>query len=202
MNNKSLRQLFVAAVGTTLISAVAIADDVDALIGAVLGDTPVIDDLKALTDQIGGRVTGSPANEAAVSWAVERWMPYQWRELEASARVSGDASFLARIVAKPFSTATDGSLKAPLVDGGFGTQADFERLGNGVKNAWVLVETPVLDDDIGLSGLFAEYNDTAVTMPLAIDAGVAGVVFVSSRLKPLLQYRPAGGLEFESSLGE
>jgi hypothetical protein len=117
-------------------------------------------------------------------------MPYQWRELEASARVSGDASFLARIVAKPFSTATEGGLKAPLVDGGFGTEADFERLGNVAKNAWVLIETPVLDDDIGLSGLFAEYNDTAVTMPLAIDAGVAGVVFVSSRPKNLLYRLP------------
>ncbi len=203
MTIRSLRQLLVAALSITLMSGASVADDVDVLIGAMLGDTPVIEDLEALTDQIGGRVTGSPANEAAVSWAVERFktagvaatterfaMPYQWRELEASARVSGDVSFPVRVVAKPFSAGTGGTLKAPLVDGGLGKEADFERLGNAAKNAWVLVETPVLDDETGLGGLFAEYNDSAVTMPLAVKAGVAGVVIASSRPKNLLYRLP------------
>ncbi len=163
MTSKSFRQLFVGAIGAVVVSGAAIADDVDALVGAMLSDTPVIDDLKSLTDSIGGRVTGSPSNTAAVAWALQRFeeagvpasaeqfeMPFQWRELEASARVSGDVSFASRVVAKPFSTGTDGSLRAPLVDGGLGTADDFNRLAETAHNAWVLVETPVLDDKKGL----------------------------------------------------
>ncbi len=199
MSRNSLRRLFVGAIATVVVSGAAIADDINALVGAMLGDTPVIDDLMSLTDSIGGRVTGSPSNKAAVAWALERFkeagvptsaeeleMPIPWRELEASANVSGDVSFTTRVVAKPFSTGTDGALRAPLVDGGLGTADDFNRLAETADNAWVLVETPVLDDEIGLAGLFAEYNDAAATAPLAIDAGAAGIVFMSSRPKNLL----------------
>lgn len=43
-----------------MIAGPAAADnDVDRLIAAMLADTPVIDDLHALTDRIGGRLTGT-----------------------------------------------------------------------------------------------------------------------------------------------
>ncbi len=203
MTGNSLRQLFVGAIGAVVVSGLANADDVDTLVGAMLGDTPIIDDLKSLTDSIGGRVTGSPSNTAAVAWALERLekagvpataepfeMPFQWRELEASARVSGDVSFAPRVVAKPFSAGTDGSRRAPLVDGGLGIADDFDRLAGTADNAWILVETPVLDDKIGLAGLFAEYDAAAATALLAIDAGAAGIVFMSSRPKNLLYRLP------------
>ena len=203
MTRNALRPLFIGAICAVAISEAAIADDVHALVGAMLGDTRIIDDLQSLTDSIGGRVTGSPSNSAAVAWALERFeeagvpataeqfeMPSQWQELEASAYVSGDVSFASRVVAKPFSTGTDGSLRAPLVDGGLGTADDFDRLAETADNAWVLVETPVLDDEIGLAGLFAEYNDAAATAQQAIDAGVAGIVFISSRPRNLLYRLP------------
>src|SRR5690606_31423127 len=119
-------------------------DEMDALIAAMLGDTPVIDDLRELTDTIGGRATGTPANEAAVEWALETLqgagvaaraepfaMPMRWHERKSTASVSGDVEFSADVVAKPFSvgTARDG-LRAPLADGGFGSEADFARLGD------------------------------------------------------------------------
>ena len=40
--------------------------DVSTLIAALLADTPIDDDLRELCDDIGGRVTGSEANEKAV----------------------------------------------------------------------------------------------------------------------------------------
>ena len=203
MVNTLARRFLVAAFSTIVLFGVAVADDVDALIGAMLSDTPVIDDLRSLTDEVGGRVTGSPANEAAVTWAVERFkaaevsvtverfeMPSRWRELGVSGNVSGDVSYPVRVVAKPFSARTDGSLKARLVDGGMGTEEDFNRLGDAASGAWVLVDTPVLDDTIGLAGLFAEYDGSAAIMPRAIDAGAAGVVFASSRPKNLLYRLP------------
>jgi hypothetical protein len=203
MKRNYLRRLLLGTVGAVVVSGVAIADDVDALVGAMLGNTPIIDDLHSLTDSIGGRVTGSPSNSAAVAWALERFeqadvpattetfeMPSQWQELEASARVGGDVSFTARVVAKPFSTGNSGNLPVPLVDAGPGTADDFGRLAEKAHKAWVLVETPVLDDDIGLAGLFSEYGNAATTARLAIDAGAAGIVFMSSRPKNLLYRLP------------
>jgi len=203
MQRDFLRRLLLGTVGAIVVSGAALADDVDSLVGAMLGNTPIINDLHSLTDSIGGRVTGSQSNSAAVAWALERFeqanvaataeefeMPSQWQELEASALVSGDVSFAARVVAKPFSTETDGSLSAPLIDVGLGTVDDFGRLAEKARNAWVLVETPVLDDDIGLAGLFLEYGGAAATARLAIDAGAAGIVFMSSRPRNLLYRLP------------
>jgi hypothetical protein len=176
----------------------AAESDAERLVAAMLGDTPVIDDLRELTDTIGGRVTGSAANDAAVEWAVQRFreaeiavrtetfeMPFSWEERAVTASVSGDISFRTSVVAKPFSTAAR-SLEGPLGDGGFGTDAEFERLGDAAKGAWVLVETPVLDDDVGLAGLFTEYGDAAAVEPRAFAAGVKGLVFMSSRPKNLV----------------
>lgn len=182
-----------------MIAGPAAADnDVDRLIAAMLADTPVIDDLHALTDRIGGRLTGTDANRKSVAWAASVFrqaevkvstedfeMPYQWQEKVVSATVSGDFGFDVAVVAKPFSKSAD-ALDAPLLDGGTGSEEDFARLGDTARDAWVLIETPVLDDDIGLEGLFAEYNDAAVIEPRAFAAGVAGVVFMSSRPKNLV----------------
>lgn len=200
------RKTFFLLLLTTL-TLPAHADDVDALIAAMLGDTPVIADLQNLTDTVGGRVTGTPANEAAVEWALARFrdagvsaraepfeMPRQWQERAVSARVRGDIDFEPGVVAKPFSAGTRGqSVEGPLLDGGSGAALDFERLGARARGAWVLVETPVLDDTIGLAGLFAEYGGSASTDELAIDAGVAGIVYMSSRPKNLLYRLPALG---------
>jgi hypothetical protein len=177
-------------------------DDVDKLVGAMLGDTPLISDLQYLTDQIGGRVTGSPSSKDAVTWALARFaqagvaaraepfeMPSQWQELSVSARISGDVAFEPAVIAKPFSAGTSG-LSAPLLDAGSGTKDDFARLGDAARNAWVLIETPVLTDKIGLNGLFAEYGSAADGEALAFAAGVAGTVFMSSRPNNLMYRLP------------
>jgi Zn-dependent M28 family amino/carboxypeptidase len=175
-------------------------DNVGELVAAMLGDTPIIDDLRELTDTIGGRSTGSPANEAAVEWALETFhragvpataepfkMPMRWRERATTATISGEVSFQAGVMAKPFSTATDaGGLEAPLIDGGAGTEADFARLGERAAGDWLVVETPVLDDEVGLAGLFEGYSNAAAVESRAFDAGVAGIVFMSTRPNNLL----------------
>jgi carboxypeptidase Q len=177
-------------------------DDVDRLVAAMLGDTPIMENLRSLTDEVGGRVTGSPANEAAIKWALDTFrqaevparrepfeMPYQWQERGVSAGISGDISFTPGVVAKPFSGRAE-ALEGPLVDAGKGTAENFASLGERARGAWVLVETDVLDDVVGLAGLFAEYSAAAATGSLAVDAGVAGVVFMSSRPKNLLYRLP------------
>jgi len=49
------------------------SDDAGRLVAALLGDTPMTSDLETLTDRIGGRPTGSEANQRAFEWALERF---------------------------------------------------------------------------------------------------------------------------------
>ncbi len=163
------------------------------LVAAFLGETPLRKDLESLTDEVGGRVTGSPANLRSVEWALARFkeagiearkeafpMPALWLERSASARVSGGGvTFSPRIASMPFSTATPkGGLTAPLLDAGRGDAAAFQALGARAKGAFVLVETTELAD---IDGLFREYNEGAAIEQRAFAAGVAGVVYMGSR---------------------
>ena len=193
-----LRSLFTVAALIGFSFSAAADGDTERLIAAMLADTPVIDDLHELTDTIGGRVTGSDENRKAVAWAAAKLrqaevavttedfeMPYQWQENVVYASVSGDFDFDVSVIAKPFSTSAH-ALKAPLLDAGSGSEEDFARLGDAAEGAWVLVETPVLDDAIGLAGLFAVYSNAAAFEPRAFAAGVAGVVQMSALRKNLL----------------
>lgn len=188
---------------STLLGTQTFADDTaDSLISAMLGETPVLADLQTLTDEIGGRVTGSDAGSAAIAWALETFekagvtaraeafeMPYQWQEVSATARIDGATSFSPTIVAKPFSAAAD-AIRAPLIDAGTGSAEEFSGLGESATDAWLLVETPVLDDVVGLGGLFAEYASAATIEEQASDAGAAGIVFMSSRPGNLMYRLP------------
>jgi hypothetical protein len=181
----------------TFTASLAQDADVARLVGAMLGDTPLEEDLCSLTDEIGGRATGSPANLRAVAWGLERFrvagvearkeaftMPMLWLERSATASITGDLSFFPNVVAMPFSIATPATgLTAPLVDAGFGAEQDFQRLGNLAKGAFVLIETHELLD---LDGLFREYNEAVDIEQRAFTAGVAGVVYMASRPHNLL----------------
>jgi hypothetical protein len=184
---------------TVLPSALqAQSDAAEQLVGAMLGDTPLVSDLETLTDRFGGRPTGSASNQRGFDWAAGRFrdagvtvrketfrMPGLWLERSASATIQGDGvRFSPRIAALPFSTPTPrGGLTAPLVDAGHGTEADFARLGAAARGAIVLIETEELRD---MDGLFREYNEAVGIERRAIAAGAAGLVYMSSRPDDLL----------------
>jgi hypothetical protein len=171
--------------------------DVPRLVAALLGDTPLIEDLRELTDEIGGRPTGSGQNLNSVEWALNKFqqagvsarkeafkMPALWLENSCSAKISRDVTFSPRVAAMPFSTATPkAGLTAPLVDGGTGTRGDFDRLGDAAHDAFVLIETEELKD---LGGMFKEYADAVGIEKRAFAADVAGVVYVGSRSRNVL----------------
>jgi hypothetical protein len=178
-------------------AATTLADDAARLATALQGETPLVRDLRSLTDEVGGRATGSEANRRAVEWGLARFkeagveahaerftMPSLWLERATSARVSGDVAFDVRAVAMPFSATTPpAGTSAPLVDAGSGSDADFARLGASARGAFALVETGVLLD---LEGLFREYAEAAEVERRAFAAGVAGVAYMSSRPQGLL----------------
>lgn len=172
-------------------------NDVVRLVGALLHDTPIEEDLQELCDGIGGRVTGSEANKQSVEWGLKKFqeagvnakkeafeMPGLWLENSTTGKISGDISFSPKMVARCFSPATPkGGLEAELIDGGMGTAEDFKRLGSQVKGKYVLVETKELVD---VAGLFAEYADNEKIEALAVKAEVAGLIYMSSRPRRLL----------------
>ena len=69
-----MKTIFALCAALVFFNTAVADDDVDRLVGAMLGQTPIISDLQSLTDEVGGRVTGSPANEAAVEWALARFL--------------------------------------------------------------------------------------------------------------------------------
>ena len=168
------------------------------LIAAMLAETPLESDLRDLTRSIGGRATGSEANLRAVDWALQRFseagvaarkepfeMPELWLERSAGAEILGEGiEFEARVAAMPFSLpAPAPGFTAPLLDAGPGLPADFERLGKTAAGAFLLVETaPLLD----VNGLFREYAEAFEIEKRSLEAGAAGVVYMSSRAEGLL----------------
>jgi hypothetical protein len=207
LSPKSLRTAILAmALSVSLVWPAAGSEsaDVEALIGALLGETPLVEDLRQLTDEIGGRPTGSRANLAAVEWSHAKFeeagvnasmeaflMPGGWLEKSCEARISGDVDFKIEAVSMPFSIPTRrGGTRAVLLDAGRGTDEDFAILGGQAAGAFLLVETPPLLD---IDGLFREYKENVEIERLASDAGAAGVVYMSSRAEGLLYRHNARG---------
>ena len=170
-------------------------DDTEKLVAALMGSTPLVEDLRSLTDEIGGRPTGSAANDRAIEWGLLRFrsigvearresfsMPARWLERSARATVRGGVTFSPAVAAMPFSAAATGTT-APLVDAGSGAEPDFARLGASARGAFLLVETAELMD---LSGLFKEYYEAAGIEKRAVAAGATGVVYMGSRPRNLL----------------
>jgi hypothetical protein len=177
------------------------------LTGVFLTDTPLIDDLRFLSDEIGGRITGSADNERAVEWAVQRFrhiglsakkesfpMVKRWLPKTASVRIEGDGvSFSPRVVAVPFSTPTPPrGANSALIYVGYGLEEDFQKLGQAIADAFVLVETKELTDEDGLiTGLFVQYARAREIERAAFDLGAAGVIYMSTRSKGLLYQQKA-----------
>ena len=154
-------------------------------------------DLQELCDQYGGRVTGTPANAAAVDWGLQKFReanvsaqkePFDiaslWVENATFAKVSGGASFQPKVVAKYFSKPTPtGGLTAKIVDVGYGTAEDFAKAGDAVRGNFVLVEHDLC---LNIDGLFKEYSDAARADKLAAEHGAVGIINMASRPKKLL----------------
>jgi len=194
MKNLYIFLLVVGQVATCPYMVFAQNKDAQNLVSAMLGETPIEEDLQELCDEIGGRVTGSKANEQSVEWAIKKFeeagvkvkkqafkMPSLWLEKSTTATISGGTNFSPQIVSKFYSPAKTHTGK--LLNGGMGTAEDFERLGASAKGAFVLVETEICLD---IGGLFAEYTAASKTEDLARAAGVQGLVFMSSRPNKLL----------------
>ncbi len=108
------------------------------IIRSALGVSPLEANLRRLTDEIGGRLTGSPAADKAVGWGVESFrvagvdevhtekftVPVGWSEGKTSLEILSPAPFLVRLVSIGWSPPTPGDgITAEIVDVGKGDEA-------------------------------------------------------------------------------
>jgi carboxypeptidase Q len=176
------------------------ADVAPTIIKNALGPSSLEENLRVLTDQIGGRITGSAAGEKAVDWAVDAFrhagvdevltenftLPAGWAEGRTRLTVLSPEPFAVRLVSMGWSPATPaGGLTANVVDVGAGQELDFKRAGDTARDAILLVHTGLLKtwDD-----LFNEYLYEPAVEQRAIDAGASAVLWMSTR-PYLLLYR-------------
>jgi carboxypeptidase Q len=170
------------------------------IIKSALGPSPLEQNLRELTDAIGGRVTGSPAAEKAVDWAVEALrsagvdevhtekftIPVGWSAGRAQLEILSANPFPVHLVSAGWSPPTPQSgITASVADVGIGDEAGFARAGAAAKNAIVLVHTNILKtwDD-----LENEYASQPLIVDRAKKAGAAAILWMSTR-PYLLLYR-------------
>jgi hypothetical protein len=164
-----------------------------------LGESPQAENLRRLTDEIGGRMTGTPELTRAVAWGVaafrdagvdvhtEKYLtPATWSEGATHLEVLSPAPFPVHLVSVAWTAATPtNGLEARIVFAGEGTEDDFSRIGASAKGAILLVHSEALRtwDD-----LFQEYMKAPGVISRATSAGALAILWTSTRER-LLLYR-------------
>src|SRR5713101_6977133 len=107
------------------------------IIANALGPSPLEENLRKLTDEVGGRVTGSAAMKRAVDWAVAAFrqagaenvhtekytIPVSWSEGETRLTVLSPMPFSVRLASAGWSPATPaGGIEADVMDLGEGSE--------------------------------------------------------------------------------
>src|ERR1051326_2481770 len=148
-------------------------------------------ELRHLTDDIGGRVPGTPAFQKAAEWAMatmreagadnvrleEFTMATSWAEGATRVRMISPTSFELRARSIAWSPALAKPLTARVIDIGRGTPQDFVNAG-ALGGAILLVHSDVLKkwDD-----LFAEYLEAPAIIHRAVQAHAAAIAWTATR---------------------
>jgi len=167
------------------------------IIESAMGESPLAENLRRLTDEIGGRVTGTPAAARAVAWGVAAFrdagvdvhtekysIPVTWSEGTSRLEILSPVPFPVHLVSVAWAPATpSGGVEANVVFAGQGSEADFARLGSSAKGAIVLVHSELLRtwDD-----LLQEYMKARDIVQRAKSAGATAILWMSTRERMLL----------------
>lgn len=191
------------ALGLLLLASYAAAQTPAGKLIAEGQQSPTLEkNLRALTDEIGGRIPGTPAMDRAVQWGVDAFkaaggenvhtepveLAASWTEGNTQVDVVSPMRFHVRAVSLTWTApATSPANGLPVVDVGFGKAEDFEKAGN-LHGAIALIHSNNMKtwDD-----LFEEYLTQAAKLSAAQKAGAAAIAFISTRNQDLL-YRHIG----------
>ena len=187
------------APGCSATDASSCAQAAAKILPLVMGPSPLEDNLRRLTDEVGGRVTGSPEMEKAVQWAVAAFraggvdvhtekytLPVTWSEGDTRLELLGPVKFMVHVVAEGWSPATAaGGIEANVVDIRYGNEEDFARAGGNVKGAILLAYT---DISSSWADLFNEYLQPPPVIERAIKGGASAILWMGARER-MLMYR-------------
>ncbi|HXU71768.1 MAG TPA: M28 family peptidase [Polyangia bacterium] len=194
-------RILIATIVACAMAGPALGSPAEELVVRAFSSSAAVDDLRELTDGVGGRPSGSAALERAVDWAIARFRaagvdavrgerydaPRVWlakketAELIAPAALGGRVPL--RVAAMPFAQATPaGGREAEVVDVGHGDDAGVAAAGR-VAGRFALVHT---DPMRSIDDLFKEYLETPPLMERLKKAGAAGVLYLSNRPARLL----------------
>ena len=162
---------------------------------ALQADTPLESNLWALTDRIGGRITGTPAFDRAREWAIAAFrqagadtvtaehfqLPQSWAEGKTQAEIVSPVRFPVRAQSLAWTPALS-SLTARVVDVNEGSPSDFEQAGD-IAGAIVLVHSNVMAH---FDVLMQEYFRSPAIIQAAVKGRATAVAFTSTRPHNLL----------------
>lgn len=184
-------------------------DPIEQLITKILAPTPIFDDLRYLTDTIGGRPTGSIAMHDALQWGLTRFVdsgfnhayldpytaPRNWLpNIEQGEIIAPNSTTIhtprsLRLASIPFSTSTPpGGLTAPVYALETTETNDIQMHAKQIKGHWLLLPTALMrtPDD--------SYKESLAPPPIfaaAKKSGAVGILWLSSRSGRLLYRRSA-----------
>jgi carboxypeptidase Q len=219
MKLKALWLCFILSAVCLAATPPAETDDAALIIQAALQPSLLESNLQHLTDEIGGRVPGTPAMQHAIEWGVKALtvagadsvhtegftIPNSWSEGQTEMTVTafyevGNAKvggllptiFRAHAVSVAWAPALAPEKHVPVVDVGSGSSADFAKAGN-ISGKLVLVHSRVLKtwDD-----LFAEYSNAPPVIAAAVKGKAKAVAFIATREHDIL-YRHTNSSEGE-----
>jgi Iap family predicted aminopeptidase len=201
--------LFLCLLPPVTSAAPALEAESSVIIGRALTSSAEQEDLRRLTDEVGGRVSGTPAMARAVDWALAAFraagltayaesytMPLTWSEGATRLEILNDTAFPVALVAEGWSAPTPAAgIDADLVPVADGSEADFARVGSHARGAILLLDAPVIQtwDDLD-----NEYNRALPIKQRAVAAGARAVLWTAARERRLL-YRHTDSVDGELS---
>jgi carboxypeptidase Q len=168
----------------------------DEVIAEALKPSSLETNLRRLTDEIGGRVPGTPAMQRAVAWGVDAFkaagadsvhtedftIQASWAEGATKMTVVAPESFPVRLVSLSWAPALAPQQHAQIISVGHGTEEEFAKAG-AFAGAILLVSTNEMQtwDD-----LFAEYLNGPGIIDRATKGKALAIAFQSTRPHDLL----------------
>ncbi len=184
-----------------LLGSVAVAQNpTERVISQSLKPSNLAENLQKLTDEIGGRVPGTPAMQKAVQWGVDAFkaaeadsvhtedftIPFSWAEGDTRMSVVAPVAFSVRAVSMAWAPALEARRHVRIVDVGQGTAQDYSRAGD-LSGAILLIHQGEMHT---WNDLDAEYDKATGIIDRAVTAKALAIAFQSTRPHDLL-YRHA-----------
>ena len=157
---------------------------------ALKPSTPLEETLRVLTDEIGGRIPGTPQFTLAEQWAIEHFhqagadsvhteaftIPQSWAEGVTEVNVIAPTQFHVRAQAVAWTPALPATT-ARVIDVGAGTPGEFAKAGD-ISGAIILVHTALLKQ---WEDLFNEYFRAPPIIDMAVKGKALAITFTASR---------------------